>query len=115
MILETAWQKLYPTVRRPFEIQTHLAVDSSAILLKITRCIKTIRAGPFALFDFDEALQTTGINSAKTFKLTPASCSYRRSAMAVKVRLLLPVPVVGQIRGAGHQPHTGGNFGASRF
>ena len=114
MILKPPWQKLYPTVRRPFEdTKRILGCGFQRNLVKITRCIKTIRAGPFCPFDFDEAYN--GWNQlGRTFKPGPARV-YEEAQWLRKLCALLPVPVVGRSEGRSSTHTLEVISGASRF
>ena len=111
MILETAWQKLYPTVRRPFEIQNAFSCGFQRNLVKDNALYQNHPGRTFfALFDFDEAYNDWN-QLGQDVQTDPALCLTKKRNGCESYALLLPVPVVGQIRGQVINPHTGGNFG----
>ena len=111
MILETAWQKLYPTVRRPFEIQNAFSCGFQRNLVKDNALYQNHPGRTFfALFDFDEAYNDWN-QLGQDVQTDPALCLTKKRNGCESYALLLPVPVAGQIRGQVINPHTGGNFG----
>lgn len=111
MILETAWQKLYPTAMRPFEIQNAFSCGFQRNLVKDNALYQNHPGRTFfALFDFDEAYNDWN-QLGQDVQTDPALCLTKKRNGCESYALLLPVPVASQIRGQVINPHTGGNFG----
>lgn len=111
MILETAWQKLYPTEKRPFEIQNAFSCGFQRNLVKDNALYQNHPGRVFfALFDFDEAYNDWN-QLGQDVQTDPALCLTKKRNGCESYALLLPVPAAGQIRGQVINPHTGGNFG----
>lgn len=111
MILETAWTKLYPTEKRPFEIQNAFSCGFQRNLVKDSALYQNHPGRTFfALFDFDEAYNDWN-QLGQDVQTDPALCLTKKRNGCESYALLLPVPTAGQIRGQVINPHTGGNFG----
>lgn len=111
MILETAWQKLYPTVKRPFEIQNAFSCGFQRVLVQNNVLYQNHPGRTFfSLFDFDEAYNDWN-QLGQDVQTNPVLCLTKKRNGCESYALLLPVPVAGQIRGQVINPHTGGNFG----
>jgi energy-coupling factor transporter ATP-binding protein EcfA2 len=111
MILETAWQKLYPTVKRPFEIQNAFSCGFQRNLVKDSVLYQNHPGRTFfALFDFDEAYNDWN-QLGQDVQTDPTLCLTKKRIGCESYALLLPVPAAGQIRGQVINPRTGGNFG----
>lgn len=111
MILETAWQKLYPTAKRPFEIQNAFSCGFQRNLVKDNALYQNHPGRTFfALFDFDEAYNDWN-QLGQDVQIDPTLCLTKKRKGCESYALLLPVPATGQIRGQVINPHTGGNFG----
>ncbi|QHE85013.1 ATP-dependent nuclease [Hydrogenophaga sp. BPS33] len=111
MILETAWQKLYPAVKRPFEIQNAFSCGFQRNLVKDNALYQNHPDRTFfALFDFDEAYNDWN-QLGQDVQTDPTLCLTKKRNGCESYALLLPVPTAGQIRGQVINPRTGGNFG----
>jgi predicted ATPase len=111
MILETAWQKLYPTVKRPFEIQNAFSCGFQRVLVQNNVLYQNHPDRTFfALFDFDEAYNDWN-QLGQDVQTDPTLCLTKKRNGCESYALLLPVPTAGQIRGQVINPRTGGNFG----
>jgi hypothetical protein len=111
MILETAWQKLYPTVTRPFEIQNAFSCGFQRVLVQNNVLYQNHPGRTFfSLFDFDEAYNDWN-QLGQDVQTDPALCLAKKRAASESYALLLPVPATGQIHQQVINPRTGGNFG----
>ncbi|HSH86991.1 MAG TPA: AAA family ATPase [Methylophilus sp.] len=110
MILETAWDKLFPGERRPFEIQNAFSCGFQRTLVKDAALYQNHPGRTFfALFDFDEAYNDWN-QLGQDVQTNPALCLTKKRNGCESYALLLPVPN-GQIRRQVINPHTGGNYG----
>ncbi|MHB8057419.1 MAG: ATP-dependent nuclease [Desulfuromonadaceae bacterium] len=111
MILETAWNKLYPTIKRNFEIQNAF---SCGFLRNLVKDEEIYRNYPgrvfFSIFDFDEAHNDWN-QLGQEVQNDPCRCLAKKYKTHESYALLLPVPANGQIRQQVINNHTGGNFG----
>lgn len=111
MILETAWQKLYPTAKCPFEIQNAFSCGFQRNLVKDNALYQNHPGRTFfALFDFDEAYNDWN-QLGQDVQIDPTLCLTKKRNGCESYALLLPVPATGQIRGQVINPRTGGDFG----
>jgi predicted ATPase len=111
MILETAWSKLYPAMKRSFEIQNAF---SCGFLRNLVNDKGFYQNHPdrtvFSLFDFDEAYNDWN-QLGQDIETDPCKCLVKKRAAQESYALLLPVPVGGKIKQQVINPHTGGNYG----
>ena len=113
MILETAWEKLYPTEKRNFEIQNafccsflrNLMNDTDKALYK-----NYSERTYFSLFDFDEAYNDWS-RLGQDVQADPFQCLVKKHSIYNSYALLLPVPVNSVIQKQVINPHSGGNYG----
>lgn len=111
MILETAWQKLYPGVQRPFEIQNAFSCGFQRNLVKDNALYQNHPNRTFfALFDFDEAYNDWN-QLGQDVQTDPTLCLTKKRNGHESYAILLPVPATGPIRQQVINPHTGGNYG----
>lgn len=110
MILETAWQKLYPTVKRPFEIQNAFSCGFQRNLVKDNALYQNHPDRTFfALFDFDEAYNDWN-QLGQDIQTDPTLCLAKKRNGHESYALLLTVPAAGPIRRQVINPQTGGHY-----
>lgn len=110
IILETAWEKLYPGVKCPFEIQN--AFDCTFLANLLTRD-DLFNNHPnrkiFGIYDFDEAYNQW--NRLKVVVETdPSKCLANKKPAHEGYGLLLPVPPTSSIKRQVLNSTTGGTF-----
>ena len=111
MILETAWEKLYPTEKRNFEIQNAFSCGFLRNLMKDNALYQSYPERTFfSLFDFDEAYNDW-YQLGQNIQTDPCQCLAKKHSVHNSYALLLPVPVNPVIQKQVINPHTGGNYG----
>lgn len=92
IILETAWEKLYPAKPRPFEIQNAFSCGFLRNMLKDANLYQNhVGRKFFALFDFDEAYNDW-VQLGDDVLTDPLKCLVKKRQGNDGYALLLPVP-----------------------
>ncbi len=92
-ILETAWQKLYPSETKAFEIQNAFCCSFLGNLLRRGDIYKNHPARTFfGLFDFDEAYNEWKGCKGDDLELDPQKCLTKKLKDKNSYCMLLPVP-----------------------
>jgi predicted ATP-dependent endonuclease of OLD family len=111
VILETAWNKLYPLEKRNFGIQNAF---SCAFLRNLMKDETLYQSYPekkfFSLFDFDEAYKDWN-QLGENIQTNPELCLAKKYKSHEAYALLLPVPTNPTIRKQIINPNTGKNYG----
>jgi predicted ATPase len=111
IILETAWEKLYPGVAPPFEIQNAFDCIFLANLLSRDDLYSSHPNRKFfGIFDFDEAYNRWNGLSGVTIESDPGKCLTKKRKANESYALLLPVPATLSIKGQVLNSATGGTF-----
>jgi predicted ATPase len=110
IILETAWEKLYPGVAMPFEVQSAFSAGFLSVLLADQTLYDDNRRRKFfGLFDFDDAYNSWNINGDDV-EIDPNLCLMRKRTNCEGYSMLLPVPTASTIRGQVVNAITGQHF-----
>ncbi|MDY0181265.1 AAA family ATPase [Aliarcobacter skirrowii] len=111
MILETAWDKLYPGEEKKFNIQNAFSCAFLRNLMK-DKTIYDNNQGRvfFSLFDFDEAFNDWN-QLGSTIKNDPHKCLVKKYSSYDSYALLLPVPNTEPIKKQVINPHNGETYG----
>lgn len=111
MILETAWNKLYPEEQQPFDVQNAFSCGFLRNLINDKNFYKKHPGRTFfSLFDFDVAhndWKQLGVDIEEN----PHKCLTKKLNAHDSYAMLLPVPLAEPIRSQVINPHTGGNYG----
>ncbi|WP_445454296.1 ATP-dependent nuclease [Flavobacterium sp. 25HG05S-40] len=111
MIIESAWDKLYPGTKPNFEIQNAF---SCGFLRNLVKDESLYNSNPnrifFSLFDFDEAYGDWNQLGAD-IEINPLNCLTKKYKTFESYAMLLPVPDIENISKQVLNPHTGGNYG----
>ena len=111
LILETAWEKLYPGKSRPFEIQNAF---SSGFLRNLIKDNALYQNNPgrifFSIFDFDEAHNDWN-QLGNDIEKDPYKCLTKKHRQHESYSMLLPVPNVNPILSQVINPDTHDNYG----
>lgn len=111
MIIETAWDKLYPGTKPNFEIQNAFSCGFLRNLIKEEVLYSNNPDRKFfALFDFDEAYGDWNQLGADV-ETNPLNCLTKKYKGFESFAMLLPVPNIDNISKQVLNPHTGGNYG----
>lgn len=111
MIIETAWDKLYPGTKPNFEIQNAFSCGFLRNLIKEEVLYSNNPDRKFfALFDFDEAYGDWNQLGADV-ETNPLNCLTKKYKGFDSFAMLLPVPNIDNISKQVLNPHTGGNYG----
>ena len=100
LILETAWSKLYPAVKRPFDIQTTFdRIFLRNLFSREDLKINFPNRKMFALFDFDEAYDDwNGLRKRRDEVTDPFKGLTKQLEYAHHYAMLLPVPNVEHLK-----------------
>jgi len=111
IILETAWDKLYPDEKRTFEIQNAFSCGFLRNLMN-NQVIYSDNPGRifFSLFDFDEAFNDWSQLGA-TIENDPHKCLVKKKSSYESYALLLPVPNTDPIKKQVINPNNNNNYG----
>lgn len=111
MILETAWDKLYPGEEKKFDIQNAFSCAFLRNLMK-DKTIYDNNQGRvfFSLFDFDEAFNDWN-QLGTTIESDPHKCLVKKYSSYDSYALLLPVPNTDPIKKQVINPHNGETYG----
>ena len=111
MILETAWDKLYPGEEKKFDIQNAFSCAFLRNLMK-DKTIYDNNQGRvfFSLFDFDEAFNDWN-QLGSTIENNPHKCLVKKYSSYDSYALLLPVPNTDPIKKQVINPHNGETYG----
>jgi len=114
VILNTAWEKLYPSRTKPFEIQNAFCCSFLGSLLR-RGDIYTNHPGRifFGLFDFDKAYDEWNGCKGANVEVDPQKCLTKKLKDKNSYCLLLPVPLTGPIREQVINAQTGAHFQAN--
>ncbi|WP_417326910.1 AAA family ATPase [Halarcobacter sp.] len=111
IILETAWEKLYPGVQRNFEIQNAF---SCGFLRNLMNDQNIYQQNPgrifFSLFDFDQAFNDWAQLGAD-IETDPHKCLAKKKSSYNSYALLLPVPNTDPIKKQVINPNTSTTYG----
>ena len=111
MILETAWEKLYPGTKPNFEIQNAFSCGFLRNLMKEESIYNNAPDRVFfSLFDFDEAFGDWNQLGADVVT-NPTNCLTKKYKKFESYSMLLPVPNIESISKQVINPLTGGNYG----
>lgn len=111
LILETAWEKLYPSEERKFEIQNAFSCGFIRVLLKDHTFYQNHPGRTFfSLFDFDEAFNDWN-QLGQDVQSDPYRGLVKKHSSQDSYAILLPVPTNPVIGSQVINPHSGGNYG----
>ena len=113
IIIETAWEKLYPGVEMPFEVQNAFGCGFLRNLVNDNTLYENYPDKLFfSLFDFDEAFNDWN-QLGSDVQTDPEKCLVKKKNNVQLYSLLLPVPSIEIIKKQVINPHTGRNYGKS--
>jgi len=111
IIIQTAWEKLYPNKERPFVVQDAFGCG---FLRNLVKNQKLYQDYPnklfFSLFDFDEAYNDWNQLGAQ-IESDPCKCLVKKKNNVNLFSILLPVPDIEEIKKQVINSHTGGHYG----
>ncbi|WP_405326229.1 ATP-dependent nuclease [Leeuwenhoekiella sp. LLG6367-2.1] len=111
MIIETAWDKIYPGTKPDFEIQNAFSCGFLRNLIKDEELYRNANGRKFfSLFDFDEAYGDWN-QLGTDLETNPANCLTKKYKTFESYAMLLPVPAIENISKQVLNPLTGGNYG----
>ncbi|RAJ11712.1 ATP-dependent nuclease [Arenibacter echinorum] len=111
MIVETAWEKLYPGTKPNFEIQNAFSCGFLRNLIKDETLYNNAPDRKFfSLFDFDEAFGDWN-QLGTDVETNPTNCLTKKYKTFESYSMLLPVPAIEDISKQVLNPHIGGNYG----
>jgi len=111
IIIETAWNKLFPDKSMPFEVQNAFSCSFMRNLVKDQNLYTNYPDKIFfALFDFDEAYSDWNQLGAQ-IQSDPEKCLVKKKTGVELYSMLLPVPSNEVIKKQVINPNTGKNYG----
>lgn len=111
IILEIAWDKLYPATPRPFEIQNAFSCGFLRNLIKDQNLYQNHPGRTFfSLYDFDEAYNDWK-QLGDDIETDPHKCLAKKHRTHESYAILLPVPTDDPLKSQVINPHTGTTYG----